>query len=386
MGYYFYYPPENKIVDESYADFLEKDFILQKESWRIVELEDEDILPSKNTSEHPIEEESLALIVSQEEDVILVRRSVRTHKAPDRLCLNVKIDPDQLCFNVEVEEPSLGDLNELANYKATLSDPEFEKAIRILIAIAVYYDYEIWQMDVKTMFLNGFLEEEIYMEQPEEMKRMQNIPYASTVGSITYAMRNTKDTFLVYGGDPKVELRVKCYCDAEFETDRDGTKSQTGYVFILNGGAVEFASSIDSNTLDLNFLSYNAKVLACSEQGIIVFKSPNPSVLQTKDKKLYNIHRVEIFDLNKWVWSLITYLVKLPFCVSLTNPQPITARGSIYMLLTNGDILSVDAYSATWEILTPPALTLYDADTRAMADRGTIIPYMFKGGETDHSS
>nr|GFD14241.1 hypothetical protein [Tanacetum cinerariifolium] len=63
----------------------------------------------------------------QEEDVIPVRRSVRIHKAPDRLCLNVKIDPDRLCFNVEVEEHNLGDLNEPANYKAALSDPEFEK-------------------------------------------------------------------------------------------------------------------------------------------------------------------------------------------------------------------------------------------------------------------
>nr|GFA34468.1 retrotransposon protein, putative, Ty1-copia subclass [Tanacetum cinerariifolium] len=76
--------------------FLEKDFILQKESGRIIELQDEDILPSKNTSEHPIEEESIALIVSQEEDVIPIRRSVRTHKAPDQLCLNVDIDPDRL--------------------------------------------------------------------------------------------------------------------------------------------------------------------------------------------------------------------------------------------------------------------------------------------------
>ncbi|GJV01087.1 retrotransposon protein, putative, ty1-copia subclass, partial [Tanacetum coccineum] len=72
MGYYFYYPPENKIVIERYADFLEKDFILQKESGRIVELEDEDMLSSENTSEHLIEEESLAPIVSQEENVIPV--------------------------------------------------------------------------------------------------------------------------------------------------------------------------------------------------------------------------------------------------------------------------------------------------------------------------
>ena len=40
------------------------------------------------------------------------------------------------------------------------------KSIRIMFAIAVYHDYEIWQMDVKTAFLNGFLEE-VYMSQPE---------------------------------------------------------------------------------------------------------------------------------------------------------------------------------------------------------------------------
>ncbi|KAL0288886.1 UNVERIFIED_CONTAM: hypothetical protein Sradi_7087000 [Sesamum radiatum] len=31
------------------------------------------------------------------------------------------------------------------------------KSIRILLAIAAWYDYEIWQMDVKTAFLNGFI-------------------------------------------------------------------------------------------------------------------------------------------------------------------------------------------------------------------------------------
>ena len=41
------------------------------------------------------------------------------------------------------------------------------KSIRILLSIAAHYDYEIWQMDVKTTFLNGNLEEEIYMIQPK---------------------------------------------------------------------------------------------------------------------------------------------------------------------------------------------------------------------------
>ncbi|KAL0293471.1 UNVERIFIED_CONTAM: hypothetical protein Sradi_6936300, partial [Sesamum radiatum] len=41
------------------------------------------------------------------------------------------------------------------------------KFIRILLAIAAWYHYEICQMDVKTAFLNGFVEEEIFINQPE---------------------------------------------------------------------------------------------------------------------------------------------------------------------------------------------------------------------------
>ncbi|KAL0394326.1 UNVERIFIED_CONTAM: hypothetical protein Slati_4398800 [Sesamum latifolium] len=40
------------------------------------------------------------------------------------------------------------------------------KSIRILLAIAAWYDYEIWQMNVKMAFLNGYVEEEIFMDQP----------------------------------------------------------------------------------------------------------------------------------------------------------------------------------------------------------------------------
>ena len=41
--------------------------------------------------------------------------------------------------------------------------------------------------------------------------------------------------FIVYGGEE--ELVVKGYVDAIFNTDLDGSKSQTEYVYILNGGA-----------------------------------------------------------------------------------------------------------------------------------------------------
>ncbi|GJR80951.1 retrotransposon protein, putative, ty1-copia subclass [Tanacetum coccineum] len=426
MGYYFYFPPENKIVVARYAEFFEKNLLSQEVSGRAGELEeiqDEDTSPSEITSEIPMEVEGFE---PPQEEEAPVRRSERPHRAPNRLCLNV-----------EVEEHSLGDLNEPANYKAAMLDQESNKwldamnaemqsmkdnqvwrlvdlppngktvgskwlfkkktdmdgnvhtykarlvakgftqtygvdyeetfspvadirAIRILIAIAAFYDYEIWQMDVKTAFLNGYLDEDIYMVQPEgfidpkhprkvcklqrsiyglkqasrswnkrfdeEIKRFgftQNLDepcvYQKASGSnVTflilyvddiiimgnhipslqsvkaylgkcfamkdlgeaafilgikiyrdrsrrliglcqsaymdkilkrYRMDNSKRGYIpmqerldlnkhkvpLYMRNPEAELRVDCYCNAGFETDRDKIKSQTGYVFILNG-------------------------------------------------------------------------------------------------------------------------------------------------------
>ena len=42
--------------------------------------------------------------------------------------------------------------------------------------------------------------------------------------------------FLIYGGEE--ELVAKCYVDASFDTDPDDSKSQSVYVFPLNGAAL----------------------------------------------------------------------------------------------------------------------------------------------------
>ena len=49
-------------------------------------------------------------------------------------------------------------------------------------------------------------------------------------------LKRTRDMFLIYGGDK--ELVINGYVDASFSTDPDNSKSQTGYIFLLNGGAV----------------------------------------------------------------------------------------------------------------------------------------------------
>nr|GEU78164.1 ribonuclease H-like domain, reverse transcriptase, RNA-dependent DNA polymerase [Tanacetum cinerariifolium] len=182
------------------------------------------------------------------------------------------------------------------DYQETFSSIADIRAIRILIAIAVFYDHEIWQMDVKTAFLSvksyiekcfamkdlgetayifgikiyrdrlrqliglcqsAYIEKilkRIYMENskresilmqeklklsksqcastPGKVKRMHNVPYASAVGSIIIQVNlasavknilkylcNTKDMFLF---------------------------TETGYVFVLNEGAVDWKSTKQS--------------------------------------------------------------------------------------------------------------------------------------------
>ncbi|GJU65064.1 retrotransposon protein, putative, ty1-copia subclass [Tanacetum coccineum] len=336
IGYSFYYAPKNKVLVAQNAEFPENSLITQEASVSLEDLEiiqEEDTHLSIDTSLYH-EEDDLEIDEPQS-DIISIHRSIRTRHTPDRMCLYV-----------DDEEHELGDLSEPANYKADLVDlppngktvgskwlfkkktdmdgavhtykallvvkgftqtyeVDYEetfslvadiKAIRILVAIAAYYDYEIWKMDVKTAFLNGHFFYQYKISKPSEaayilgikiyidrlrrlislcqsayiekiLKRfhMENskrgsIPmqeklrlsksqgdiHWTTVKNILKYLRDTKDMFLVYGGDIKRELRVSCYTDARYLTDADDLKSQNGYVFVLNGGAVDWKSTKQS--------------------------------------------------------------------------------------------------------------------------------------------
>ncbi|XP_047320412.1 secreted RxLR effector protein 161-like [Impatiens glandulifera] len=129
----------------------------------------------------------------------------------------------------------------------------------------------------------------------EERIHMNEISYASAIGSIMYAMlctrpdvlyalsatsryqsnpdeshwitvknilkylRRTKDKFLIYGGH---ELEISGYTNDSFHTDKDDSKSQSNFVFIINGGAVNWKSSKQATTADSKT---EAEYIAASE-------------------------------------------------------------------------------------------------------------------------
>ncbi|GKA29950.1 retrotransposon protein, putative, ty1-copia subclass [Tanacetum coccineum] len=219
------FPPENKIVVARYVEFLEKNLIYQEVSRRDVELEkkiqDEDTSPFEITSKIPMEVEGLK---PPQEELIPVHRSVWTYRAPERLCLNV-----------EEEEHSLGDLNEPSNYKAAMLDPESNKWLDAMNAeMQSMKDNQVWCLvdlppNCKTI---GSKITSRFQQNPRK-------PHWTAVKTILKYLRNTKEMFLVYGRNPEAELRVDCYCNAGFETDRDEIKYLTGYVFVLNGSALD---------------------------------------------------------------------------------------------------------------------------------------------------
>ncbi|XP_058751499.1 secreted RxLR effector protein 161-like [Vicia villosa] len=64
---------------------------------------------------------------------------------------------------------------------------------------------------------------------------------------LKYLIR-TKDSFLIYGGQE--EFVVIGYTDASFQIDKDDFRSQSGYIFCLNGGAMSLKSLKHDTVID----------------------------------------------------------------------------------------------------------------------------------------
>ena len=63
------------------------------------------------------------------------------------------------------------------------------KFVRIKLAIASYFDYKIWPMNVKTTFLNGNLEENVYMIQLKGFVSRKNVSKVCKLQRSIYGLK-----------------------------------------------------------------------------------------------------------------------------------------------------------------------------------------------------
>ena len=72
-------------------------------------------------------------------------------------------------------------------------------SIRFLLSIAAAFDLEVEQMDVKTAFLHGDLEEEIYMKQPEGFIVKGKNELVCKLKKSLYGTKSLTHTYLDWG-------------------------------------------------------------------------------------------------------------------------------------------------------------------------------------------
>ncbi|KAL0434302.1 UNVERIFIED_CONTAM: Copia protein [Sesamum latifolium] len=170
-------------------------------------------------------------------------------------------------------------------FEETYSPVAMAKSIRILLAIAAWYDYEIWQMDVKTAFLNGFVEEKIFMDQPEvslllEKNRRSVISKDPSTASskllkvgthisgssVAYLVLYVDDILLI-GNDVKMLGDIKAWLSTQFSMKDMGEAS-----YILD---IKIYKDRSRKMLGLIQSSYMRKVLKEIQDGTLKTRSPS---------------------------------------------------------------------------------------------------------------
>jgi hypothetical protein len=63
------------------------------------------------------------------------------------------------------------------------------EAIQLLLAYACSKNIKVYRMDVKSYFLNGELEEEVYIEQQEGFQLSENVDYVCKLKNLVYGLK-----------------------------------------------------------------------------------------------------------------------------------------------------------------------------------------------------
>ncbi|GJZ87535.1 retrovirus-related pol polyprotein from transposon TNT 1-94 [Tanacetum coccineum] len=82
------------------------------------------------------------------------------------------------------------------NYDETFAQVVRMEAIRIFLAFANYMNFIVFQMDVKSAFLNGKLKEEVYVKQPPGFKSTEFFDYVYKLDKVLYGLKQAPRVWL----------------------------------------------------------------------------------------------------------------------------------------------------------------------------------------------
>ena len=98
------------------------------------------------------------------------------------------------------------------------------EGVRIMLAYANYKGFKVYQMDVKSTFLNGILEEEVYIEQPKGFVDENNASMACKLHKALYGLKQAPKawyerlhTYLVKIGFERTDDNINLYMKVDKE-------------------------------------------------------------------------------------------------------------------------------------------------------------------------
>ena len=78
----------------------------------------------------------------------------------------------------------------------------------IILAIDAYFDYEIWQMDVKIAFLNGNLTGDVYMMHPEGFVDPTNARKICKLQKSIYGLKQASRSWNIHFDESSQRFRL----------------------------------------------------------------------------------------------------------------------------------------------------------------------------------
>ncbi|GJV72081.1 retrovirus-related pol polyprotein from transposon TNT 1-94 [Tanacetum coccineum] len=119
------------------------------------------------TQNHTMQEELNQFIANDVWDLVPLPMTMSQSVIGTKWVFRNKLDENGIVFRNKARLVAQGyNQQEGIDYDETYTPVARLESIRILLAIVCSNDFKLYQMDVKSAFLNGFINEEVYVAQP----------------------------------------------------------------------------------------------------------------------------------------------------------------------------------------------------------------------------
>ncbi|GJZ79023.1 retrotransposon protein, putative, ty1-copia subclass [Tanacetum coccineum] len=207
FGYLFYKPKDNVVFVARRGVFLEREMISKEDSGSKIDLEEiqepayeEPIVNTDTQQEVDKISDSTLSELDEHADYKEAMANPEAAKWKEAMKSEIQSMYDNLVWILVNTTPSLKMVGckWIFKKKIDMDGKLHTYKARIMLAIAAFHDYEIWQMDVKTAFLNRKLIEDVFMAQPGGFENAKYPKRVCKLQNAIYGLKQASHSWNLY--------------------------------------------------------------------------------------------------------------------------------------------------------------------------------------------